>query len=298
MMYEQYTTSGARIREYFEAEANALLRAYQHIETLIPHHERRGAAHAGEEGRHIESLVRSFLNKHLPRDFRALSGFILRPATRTRDADRDRLPEGDAHSRQLDVIVYDIAHYPVYEQFEEFVIVPPEGVVAIVSVKKRLYAPSLSGEIKALGDAVYLCRHRNTRGEMVRGPNTALLAFTSEGDFDALMHHARTHFEALPVKPFDSHLGQMIVLDSGTVFKSRPYPQDESVSEAEYIVLKHGLNELHLGLQFLLTGILSSIYDPTRTNTPRPGFTSFQPGRDKDAILATIPVAGMRCKAN
>jgi hypothetical protein len=290
-----YPESGNRVREYFAAEAEALFRAYQHIETLIPHSERKGAAHPGEEGRHIESLIRSFLNKHLPRDFRALSGFILRPATRTGSVNRERLPEGDTHSRQLDVIVYDTAHYPIYEQFEEFVIVPPEGVVAIVSVKKRLYRSALANEFEALSEAVQLCRHRNTHDRLVRGPNTALLAFTCEGDFNAVMNATKTHLEKLQPCPFDKLIGQLIVMDSGTAIKSRPYPPDETVSEAQYIFVEHRDNEQHLGLQFLLTGIMSSIYDLSRSNIPRPGFTSFQSGREKDGVLTTIPVSGLRC---
>ena len=39
------------------------------------------------------------------------------------------------HSTQLDIIVYDSAKYPIFQRFGESVIVPPEGVVGIISVK-------------------------------------------------------------------------------------------------------------------------------------------------------------------
>lgn len=74
---------GQSVRRFFQMEAEALLGSYLTIETLLPNMTKRGAIHAGEEGRHIESLLRSFLNKHLPGNLRAVSGFILSPATKT-----------------------------------------------------------------------------------------------------------------------------------------------------------------------------------------------------------------------
>lgn len=44
----------------------------------------------------------------------------------------------DSHSTQLDILIYDSAKYPIFQRFGENVIVPPEGVAGIISVK-RIY---------------------------------------------------------------------------------------------------------------------------------------------------------------
>ena len=82
---------GLRVREFFEIEAQTLLQRFRTIETLLPHAMAKGAAHRGEEGRYIESLLRSFLNKHLPGNLRAVSGFILCPSTKTDVQDTSRV---------------------------------------------------------------------------------------------------------------------------------------------------------------------------------------------------------------
>lgn len=164
-------TRGEPVRSFFDLEAEVLDRRFQTIETLLPAEERDGAAHTGEEGRQIESLLRDFLNRHLPAELRAFSGFILRPATKTGAYDLHRVSQTDKHSKQLDIIVYDRAHYPVYEQFEEFVIVPPEGVVGILSVKKRLYLSHLRAELASLKYAAELC----DLPEHARGPHLGSL---------------------------------------------------------------------------------------------------------------------------
>jgi len=126
---------GQRVRHFFEIEAQTLLARYRVIETLLPHARTRGAAHRGEEGRYIESLLWSFLNKHLPGNLRAVSGFILCPSTKTGVQNLNRVAEyPDRHSSQLDIIIYDFDAFPVFERFEEFCIVPPEGVVGVLSV--------------------------------------------------------------------------------------------------------------------------------------------------------------------
>src|SRR5262245_14818361 len=112
---------GLRVRNFFELEARTLEENYKVIETLLPNPKTKGAAHRAEEGRFIESLIRSFLNRHLPANLRAVSGFILCPSTKTGISNVKRVQHfDDRHSTQLDVIVYDFDSYPVYERFEEF----------------------------------------------------------------------------------------------------------------------------------------------------------------------------------
>jgi uncharacterized protein DUF6602 len=290
---------GRRVRDFFAAEAEALMKSFRHIGTLIPASGQSGAAHPGEEGRYVESLIRSFLNKHLPQDVRAFSGFILRPATKTHLNNRERVEDDDEHSTQLDIVIYDLSRFPIYERFEEFVIVPPEGIVAIVSIKKNLYESHVQGEMEALSNAVRMCRHKNAQGHWVRGPSTTLLTFSSRIDSRTIDKIADGIFKKILKDgeglQFDRLIGQVIVLDSFTLFKARPKPSNESVESAQYVLLKAQDAEAHLGLQFLLTGILSAYYDPTRSGIARPGFTSFQSGRSHDREVGQVKVKGLRC---
>jgi hypothetical protein len=302
---------GQRIREFFNQKAIALQSQYEVIEKLIPASISKGSAHKPEEGRYVESLIRSFLNSVLPKELKAFSGFILRPSTKTgkNDLSRKQHNDADEHSNQLDIIVYDVAHYPIYESFEEFAILPPEGVIAIFSVKKRLYLNDIKNELIALNKAINLCRgcsvlgHKyclDTEKVIQRAPTTGLIAFTSakkanSSEIAKRISKKVTECYSSNIFPFDLLVSQINVLDSFCVFKKRPEPGTEEVKLAKYIYYDYR-QQLHNGLQFLLTGILSSYYDPTRSNINRPGYTCFEPSRKHDGEYEPINVSGLRCR--
>ncbi len=110
---------GKRVREYLAAEVRALVAAYRQFETLLPAREGLGAAHSGEDGRYVESLVREYLQKLLPSTLEVSSGFILRPSVKTGINGRERKGSEDENSTQLDIIVHDSANYPVFQRFGE-----------------------------------------------------------------------------------------------------------------------------------------------------------------------------------
>ena len=270
---------GHRVRTFFEIEARTLQERYRVIETLLPNSKTRGASHRGEEGRFIESLLRNFLNKHLPANLQAVSGFILCPATKTGASNTDRvLKHQDRHSTQLDVIIYDFDAYPVYERYEEFCIVPPEGVIGIVSVKKTLYLRELSKELVALRNAALLCAESDRRT-----PCTALLAFSADQNDLALLNEQilrglRTAYDG---GDFDTLVNELAVMEQTCVFKVR---SDHSpANEARYVAVDCR-EELHIPLQRLLQTIMSVYYDPTRGSArQRPGFVSFRQNTFKNA---------------
>jgi hypothetical protein len=80
--------------------------------------------HSGLKGGEAEQLVRTFLNRHMPKRFAASAGFVIDAA--------------DNISRQSDVIVYDALNCPVYRASEEAGIFPNDNVAAVVEVKSRL----------------------------------------------------------------------------------------------------------------------------------------------------------------
>ena len=71
----------------------------------------------------------------------------------------------DSHSTQLDILIYDSAKYPIFQRFGENVIVPPEGVVGIISVKKNLHENDIIHEAQALKAASKLCRCVDDNGQ-------------------------------------------------------------------------------------------------------------------------------------
>ena len=299
---------GKRIQVYLANEARSLLTVYRQFQTLLPDEQQDAASHKGEDGRYVESLVKSFLSKFLPQGLEVFSGFIYRPAVKTGTNDRGRKGEKDAHSTQLDIIVYDRANYPVFQQFENNAIVPPEGVVAIISVKKKFHDQDFCKELNALKEASALCRQTSGTGKekvKVRGPFLCMVAMDSvdkvESDiaqwiFDNAIYSAYENDDALK---FDDMVGLVTNLGKWSIFKTRPEyvtskKSDKKTLHANYISFYHKKDEEHLGLQFLLSGILSVYYDETRNRRKRPGFTAFPSGRKRDRTLGYIESSDLR----
>lgn len=85
-------------------------------------------------------------------------------------------------------------------------------------------------------------------------------------------------------------VGYIGSLSEWSIFKRRP---EEKGKHATYVYMKHHDDEAHLGLQFLLTGILNVYYDESRNSKERPGFTAFPSGRSHDAVLGKITTKGL-----
>lgn len=286
---------GKRIQEYLANETKALLAVYKQFQTLLPHPTQDAASHRGEDGRYIESLVKEYLKRYLPKDLEVLTGFILRPAVKTGLNNRTRCNDEDKHSSQLDIIIYDSAHYPVFQRFADNVIVPPEGVVAIISVKKKYNDEDFSKEADALKNAAKLCRYTDERNNRIRGPFLAMIAMHSiakkSEDTQEWIFRQISPIYDKSKDTFDEAVGLITNVEGWSIFKKRP---KDNNTKAEYISFIHQEGEEHFGLQFLLTGILSVYYDSTRNTRERPGFTAFPSGRSEDAVLGDIEVCGLR----
>jgi len=287
---------GKRIQEYLSNEAKALLTVYRQFQTLLPADNENAASHKGEDGRYIESLISEYLKRYLPKDLEVLTGFILRPAVKTGTNNRMRKGDEDTHSTQLDIIVYDSCHYPIFQRFGNNVIVPPEGVIAILSVKKQFGQYDFQKEAIALKKAAKLCRYTTESEIQVRGPYLGMVAMHSIEKKKTPMpqwvfEQIESAYSADENDTFDETVGVITNIEGWSVFKRRP-PNDDT--KAEYVGFEHKEGEEHLGLQFLLTGILSVYYDSTRNFRERPGFTAFPSGRKEDFRLGSITVDGLR----
>jgi hypothetical protein len=99
---------------------SALFRAQKnHIHTLL-----RGA-HNYSSGVFREGLIRNFLTTVLPQSISVDSGFVY---------GFDQMP----NSRQIDILVWDSGRHAAVYRTREFVIIPPEAVIAAISVKTAL----------------------------------------------------------------------------------------------------------------------------------------------------------------
>lgn len=266
---------GTLVQKLFISEVSALLDTYKQFETLIPSKEEnhKGSYHKAEDGRFVENLVRSLLAKYLPKDLEVLTGFILRPAVKTGRNNRSRENDKDEYSTQLDVIVYDSAHYPVFLRYDNTAIVPPEGVVAIISIKKKLSAPDVKDEMLALQNASKLCRVNGRRG-----PFLSIIAM----DTTIGTPKAKSAMKGYIVDSygggdigFDDTVGLIGVINKWSLFKIRP--QKDTPKHVEYKCFEHKqADKRHFCLQFLISGILSVFYGSSR-KMKRPGFTAFPP---------------------
>ncbi|MEZ5716432.1 MAG: DUF6602 domain-containing protein, partial [Paracoccaceae bacterium] len=218
---------GRRLQEFWNQDVLALLAVYRQFETLLPSPNSEGAEHRGEDGRYVEALLRNYLQKYLPKDLEVLTGFILRPAVKTGKNTRNRKKETDQHSTQLDIIVYDTGTYPVFQRMGETVIVPPEGVIAVVSAKKTLRNKDLSAECQALAAVANICRSDEGKPqERRRGPFLALVGAGSQLTDIRVAKETRIFqkLEELYAKTsmFDDMVGFIGDLSGWYVFKARP----------------------------------------------------------------------------
>ena len=175
---------------------------------------------------------------------------------------------------------------------------PPEGVIAVLSVKKTLRDADLVGECMALATAGKICCSDEGKPEdRHRGPFLALVGAGSQLA-DAKVAKETKIFQRLQqvyadTPKFDNMLGFIGDLSGWYVFKARPTVKPTAAnSVAKYLYLSLEQNELHHSFQFLISGILSVYYDETRRNVKRPGYTAFPSMPAK--ILGSIPFKGLR----
>lgn len=285
--------SDDRIKTYWSREMKALLDTYNQFQTLIPAQKRAGAAHPGEDGRYVEYLLKEYLKRYLPRDLEVLTGFILRPAVKCGDHDRSRQKDEHEASGQLDILIADTAHFPVYQRFGDSVILPPEGVAGIISVKKHLRRSDIIHECQMLSQALALCPH--ARGGVpevsacpvkkerrpARSPFTALL--TMEDAFDEKlkkpMSSARKRQEAYKRMKdlyqqkktlfYDEMVDFVGALSQWGIYKERPGKKKETF----YLGFDFENGHESLGFQLILQGILDVYYANMSQSIVRPGFT-------------------------
>lgn len=274
---------GIRLEKYWTAEMRSVVEKYRQFETLIPSQSGKGAAHPGEDRRYIESILRSTLKQFLPASVDVLSGFVLRAGVKGSDSVKARRKDADMNSGQLDLIVYDMT-MPVYQRFGETAVVPPEGVIAVISVKKSLYRKDLRKEFAALKTVAGLCARKGAKGPFIAlvGMDDKI-ASSSDKSFAQVIEAIRGSQDEKCIS-YDELPGFVGALKSWSVHKAHR----RDIQRADYLFYKHGTEEEHLGIQFLLNSILDVYYSKDRGHGEKPGIFSFPGNREPDDMSQEI----------
>ncbi len=254
-----------RIRDFFASEAESMFKAYKNFETLLPSKVRKGSQHTAEEGRFVESILRNFLIKHLPSNIGVFSGFILK-----KHAENDKFEA----STQIDIIIYDTGNFPIYEKFQEFVIVPPEGVLGIISVKKTLRLADLKSECPKILKNLYLCS-----SSTIRNPMTALFGFKNEGIIIEKNLDLISTLLLEENKCFDDSIYYVTCLKDFTIYKETPLHENyKEMVKVEHTVVNYNNHQKNydLALQSLINSILSVYYERNNKKSQRPYFNQIE----------------------
>ncbi|MCM1156519.1 MAG: hypothetical protein NC314_06305 [Roseburia sp.] len=277
---------GKRLEDYWSYEMKSFLKRYRQFETLIPASSGKGAAHRGEDGRYIESILKETLQKFLPEGIEILTGFILRAGVESDMSGRARRKDADKHSSQLDLLLYDTQNYPVYQRFGDTAVVLPEGLLGVISVKKTLRTKEIAGEIMALRQAAQLCSQEGRKGPFLAlvgmddelGKKYKTRAGVIERNISNIFTQKPVCYEELPC--FIGNLSEWTIHKCHKLGIGARDRRDNE--RAEYQMYIHQNDEEHLGLQFLLKGILDVYYSTGRNHGKQPGFFSFPEGKQYD----------------
>lgn len=169
---------------------------------------RESNPHSAEKGSEVEGILRTFLNQHMPKRFRAGSGFIIDNA--------------NGLSRQTDVIIYDALSSPLYRASEKTQIVPVDAVACVIEVKTNLNKTELKDAFEKIG----LCKSlkKTPFSDLDQKPtgsqfaNVSTLGIIFGFDSDLSLDTIASHLKELN-KSYPSNLwpDMVILLDKGVV---------------------------------------------------------------------------------
>ena len=192
------------------------------------------------------------------------------------------------------MIVYDTGRLPVYQRFGDTAVVPPEGVIAVISVKKHLYRQQLEQEFRSLKEAAGLCAQKDRKGpflglvsvqDRISGEKNTDFIKSFEAVLEAI--HASCDKEGVSYEELPGYVG---ALRDWSVHKTHR----KDLKQADYLLYVHKNGEEHLGVQFLLKGILDVYYSGSRGNGKEPGMFSFPKGRQFDGERKSISYQKVR----
>ncbi len=158
--------------------------------------------------------------------------------------------------------------------------------MGVISVKKTLRKGEIAGEIEALKRTAELCSLKERKGPFLAlvgmkdelGKKYMTRAGLIERKISNAFGQKPVCYEALPC--FIGNLSEWTI---HKCHKPGKGTRDKRNNErAEFQMYIHRDKEEHLGLQFLLKGILDVYYSRERNHGKQPGFFSFPKGKQYD----------------
>lgn len=141
------------LADFYSADAEALLTKFKQIQHLL------GLSHhSPSEGTYCESLLKEFLRRTLPGQVSVDGGFIRRVSDTdwTAGSIKSLPPNAPIATPQLDIIIHDTQNYSPLFRSEDFVVVLPEAVRAVIEVKQCLDASKLKEAVNTLAETTHL----------------------------------------------------------------------------------------------------------------------------------------------
>lgn len=233
--------------EFYSSQAKAMLLQYDSINTLLgPTDDWTGP------GTLCEVMIRDLLRRCLTSKYSVDKGFIF----------GRRMKDGtEVHSPEIDVLVHDSHRYrPIY-RLDDFVIVQPEAVIAIIQVKRTLTSLTLKKAIENLVDAKFHLRDCRLAGggdehsakmvysaavffaDSIQDPMAGGISTTYRSRLTALKNPAfvRPYFVGSLSKRFYLH----------------------SARNNSYMGFSSTHNDQNAALSILLASLSSQVFDPT-----------------------------------
>lgn len=130
--------------------------------------------HHPSEGEYLEYAVRSYLRRRIPRRFEISTGFISLLEANTQNDNSVQVTR--KVSRQFDILIWDADTYPPLFRADNFVILMPESVRAIIEITKCLNAKKILTDLQKLDDLYELYSPERQKFR----PYTAMLALSSK----------------------------------------------------------------------------------------------------------------------
>lgn len=165
--------------------------------------------HYPSEGQYLEYAVRSYLRRRIPRRFEISTGFIS-----TLEVNKQAVGEPRTTrkvSRQFDILIWDADTYPPLFRADDFVIVIPESVRAVIEITKCLDAAKMREDLEKFDDLYELYSWERLRFR----PYTAMLAFSSKRKMKDLLQILERFYlfnSTIPI-PFRYHAARAAMPD-------------------------------------------------------------------------------------
>jgi hypothetical protein len=145
----------------------------------------------GEEGKYKEILLKKIIQRYLPQDLSIGTGFI---ATKTN--------ESISTTSQIDLILYRNSYPPLFRE-EDFVILHPEPIFAIIEVKTNIRNSKKDLEEileKASRNAIEVLRNKKQPHSPVHFFN-GIFSYDTEMNHEAVLEAYKNHWDAILNNP-------------------------------------------------------------------------------------------------